>query len=89
MGSIYELTILILFRGDSIRRVYNLIAIVAYLLQFPNLQIYVREADAINHKLIFKLLPPNVRYEFVIDQDSILHKTRHFNNMLMNVSTPI
>ena len=88
MGSIYELTILILFRGDSIRRVYNLIAIVAYLLQFPNLQIYVREADAINHKLIFKLLPPNVRYEFVIDQDSILHKTRHFNNMLMNVSTP-
>lgn len=88
MDPICELTILILFRGDSIRRLYNLIAIVAYLHQFPNLQIYVREADAINHKLLNKLLPPNVRYEFVIDRDSILYKTRHFNNMLMNVSTP-
>ena len=40
MDPICELTILILFRGDSIKRLYNLIAIVTYLHQFPNLQIY-------------------------------------------------
>lgn len=88
MESINELTILILFRADSVRRIYNLLAVIDYLMQFPNLKIYVREADTVNHHLLDKLLPKYVDYEFIVDRDTILHKTSHFNDMLRNVTTP-
>lgn len=88
MRSAYEFTILILFRGDSIRRIYNLIAIVTYLQKFPSIRIYVREADYINHNLTRCILPDRIVYEFVFDPDSILHKTHHFNEMLNKVDTP-
>lgn len=88
MNSTSELTILILFKGDTIRRIYNLIASVTHLLQFSNLHIYIREVDSFNHNLLPRLLPTNVYYEFVPDCDSILHKTMHFNEMIRKVSTP-
>ncbi len=35
-------TILILYRGDSIRRLYNLVAVARYLSAVPGLEVYVR-----------------------------------------------
>ncbi len=83
-----ETSILILFRADSIRRLYNLVAVVESLTSLNGVNIYVREADCVNHHIAQKLLPPSVKYEFTTDKDSVLHKTRHFNQMLEQVSTP-
>ena len=33
------------------------------------------------------LMPAGVRYEFVTDVDSVLHKTAHFNSMLASVES--
>lgn len=82
-------TILILYRGDSIRRLYNLVAVARYLSAVPGLEVYVREADSTNRGIARMLMPAGVRYEFVTDVDSVLHKTAHFNSMLASVDTPI
>ena len=68
-------TILILYRGDSIRRLYNLVAVARYLSAVPGLEVYVREADSTNRGIARMLMPAGVRYEFVTDVDSVLHKT--------------
>lgn len=82
-----NLTVLILFRGDSIRRLYNLIGVVKSIYCIKGITIYVREADCLNHHIVERLLPSDVKYEFIEDKDSILHKTKHFNEMLRNVVT--
>ncbi|MDY6259722.1 MAG: galactosyltransferase-related protein [Bacteroidales bacterium] len=82
------LSILILYRGDSIRRLYNLKAVVASLLPFDGIEIHVREADRVNHHVVERMLQYVANYEFVEDTDSILHKTLHFNQMLTCITTP-
>lgn len=83
-----RITILILFRADSLRRLYNLISVVSFLSTFKELSIYVREADSLSHRILNKVLPDNVHIEFVTDEDPILHKTWHFNQMISSVDSP-
>lgn len=88
VGTENNVSVLILYRGDSIRRLYNLRAVVMSLLSVEGVKVYVREADSVNHHITEALLPDGVAYEFVEDKDSILHKTWHFNRMQSAVTTP-
>lgn len=89
MENNYNCTILILYRADSIRRLYNLLAVIRSLKTIENCIIYVREADSVNHNILPLVLPNNIKYEFIFDNDETLHKTWHFNDMLRCVSTSI
>lgn len=83
-----DLTILILYRGDTLQRLENLLLVVNALNTVLNTAIYVREASAYNNRILAQCLADTVRYEYVRDDSPVLYKTRHFNEMLRNVDTP-
>ena len=82
-----EWTVLMLVRADSVERIENAIAVVRHLQKTTEAAIYVREADDHCNGIIQALADKEVHYEFVEDEDPILHKTWHFNRMLEQVNT--
>lgn len=82
-----DTTILILYRGDSLQRLENVIAVINNLHSFFDINIYVREADAVCNNILSKMTTDSVMYEYVEDDDPTLYKTWHFNDMLHNVKT--
>ena len=78
---------MILYRGDTIQRLENVVEIIRILSSFSNVVVYIREATNYNNKIIQSSVKSFTNYEFVIDRDPILHKTKHFNEMLRNVTT--
>ena len=82
-----KITIMILYRGDTIQRLENVVEIIRILSSFSNVVVYIREATNYNNKIIQSSVKSFTNYEFVIDRDPILHKTKHFNEMLRNVTT--
>lgn len=82
-------TILVLFRADSVRRLNNLSAVINLFRSLHHCSVYIREADCIQNHLLPTILPDHIKYEYVEDHDTILHKTWHFNQMLKSVSDPI
>lgn len=87
MNDNLDCTILILYRGDSLQRLKNLLGVINFLVSFPSFRIYVREANDVKSVILYKLLPTEICYEFVYDEDPILHKTRHFNEMIQGVNS--
>ncbi len=83
-----DVTILILFRGDSIQRLENLLSVVNYICKVCETNIYIREATRFNNGILNQLLCHHIKYEFINDDDPVLHKTKHFNEMLQRVETP-
>lgn len=83
-----DVTIMILYRGDSIQRLENLLEVVNALNVDLSTCIYIREASPYNIGILPKLVDRDVRYEFVEDDDPVLYKTCHFNEMLQRVTTP-
>ena len=82
-----KITIMILYRGDTIQRLENVVEIIRILSSFSNVVVYIREATNYNNKIIQSSVKSFTNYEFVIDRDPILHKTKHFNEMLRNITT--
>jgi predicted glycosyltransferase involved in capsule biosynthesis len=83
-----DITFMILARLDSIARLENVIASASALLQHFNTTVYVLEADRYCNNVLHTMLGNKVRYEFVEDDDPILHKTRYFNLMMQKIETP-
>lgn len=83
-----DVTFLILYRGDTLLRLENLLLVVDSLRFSFSTNIYVREAAAYNNGILAQMLSNKVRYEFVTDDTPTLYKTRHFNEMIANVNTP-
>lgn len=83
-----DITFMILIRLDAIARLENIIASASALLQHFNTTVYVLEADRYCNNVLRTMLSDKVRYEFVEDDDPILHKTRYFNLMMQKVETP-
>lgn len=83
-----DMTILILIRTDSIARLENVIAVIRHLQKSLDTNIYLLEADSYCNGILQGLLGNSIRYEFVEDDDPVLHKTWHFNRMLEKVNTP-
>ena len=82
-----DTTILILYRGDSIERLENVIAVTNDLLSRFDINIYVREAAPLCNNILPRMIVADIKYEFVEDDDPILYKTWHFNEMLRSVDT--
>lgn len=75
-------TAMMLVRLDSVARIENTIATIKHLQKTTDATVYVREADDHCNGILQQLVGGEVWYEFVEDDDPILHKTWHFNRML-------
>ena len=73
-----DTTILILYRGDSIERLENVIAVTNDLLSRFDINIHVREAAPLCNNILPRMIAADIKYEFVEDDDPILYK-RKFN----------
>ena len=76
-----ELTILILYKGDSIVRLENVLVIIKQLISI-GASVYLREADKFKNGILQTIIGEKIKYEFILDEDPILNKTKHFNDML-------
>lgn len=83
-----DITFLLLVRLDSVHRLENVLMTGGQLARFFNTNIVVREASSYNNHVLKSTLNKKIRYEFVEDKDPVLHKTRHFNEMILSVGTP-
>lgn len=83
-----DVTFLILVRLDSIQRIENIRIITQQFCHYFNTKIIVRESDSYNNGILKSLLNKKIHYEFVEDKDPVLYKTRHLNQMVMQVGTP-
>ncbi|MEN9917667.1 MAG: hypothetical protein RL662_103, partial [Bacteroidota bacterium] len=83
-----DVTFLILVRLDSIQRLENLVTITDRLIYYFKTNIIVREADGYNNLILKSTLNGKIQYQFVEDKDPVLHKTKHFNQLLMLANTP-
>lgn len=83
-----DVTFLILVRLDSIQRLENTLIVTERLTHYFNTNIVLREACDYKNRILQSLLKRNVKYQFVEDKDPVLHKTRHYNQMLASISTP-
>lgn len=85
--NLYDLTILILIRLDSISRLENILAISDYLQKHLKTNIVICEVSNISNCILKKLLHPSIQYHFIEDKDPILYKTKYFNILLKKVTT--
>lgn len=84
-----DTTILILYRGDSIERLENVIAVANDLSSHLDINMHVREAAPLCNNILPRMIAPDIKYEFVEDDDPTLYKTWHFNEMIRSVRTKI
>lgn len=83
-----DITFLFLVRLDSVQRLENLLLVTERITFYFDSIVLIREADYFNNKILKSLIKKGMHYEFVEDKDPVLHKTKHYNQMLQNVTTP-
>lgn len=85
-----DVTFLILIRTDSIQRLENVLTVLTLLSKYFKTKIILREASSYDNRILSCLLQRNklIDYFFVEDKDPVLHKTRHFNEMIERVQSP-
>ena len=79
-----DLAVLIPVRVESLVRLENLLSVVRYLQTHFSLDIKVWEADAFNNQFLERLLPPDVEYKFIQDEDPVFYRTRYINDMVVD-----
>lgn len=84
-----DVTFLIQTRLDSIDRLVNLRTTVQFIQKHFDTHIHILEADRFNSQLISKVVPAEVKVEFVNDRDPIYYRTYYINQMLKGCSTQI
>lgn len=82
-----DLTVLIPVRVDSLVRLENLLAVVRYLQDHFLVHIKVLEADSFNAQVLERLLPADVDYTFVFDDDPVFYRTLYINRMVVEIRT--
>tara|TARA_R110002020_G_scaffold475301_1_gene709514 strand:- start:8273 stop:9058 length:786 start_codon:yes stop_codon:yes gene_type:complete len=82
-----DTTFIIPLRIDTIKRLENTLLVVDFLLKNFNTKINIVEASRYNSNLLERLLPESVNYLFVEDFDSIFHRTKYINQMVMQTRT--
>lgn len=87
-----DVTFLILIRVDSIQRLENILIILELLSKNFSTNIYVREASNCNNRILQSMIKKyknaQIYYEFKEDEDPVLYKTKHINNMVIATDTP-
>ncbi|MDA3853194.1 MAG: hypothetical protein PF444_02995 [Bacteroidales bacterium] len=87
--NLQDITFLIPFRLDSKIRLENLLLILDYLCVHFDTNITIMEADRYPSSFLDALLPENVKYQFLKDEDPVFHRTAHINYMLKGCNTPL
>lgn len=82
-----DMTFLIPVRIDSVERIENILANVSYLRKRLNTNIIVLEASNGCNKILKHLLPKEIGYHFVYDDDVIFFRTHYLNIMASMVKT--
>lgn len=82
-----DVTFLILVRLDSIQRMENIVNVTDALLRYFSTNITVVEAAYYNNGFLKSLLNKKVNYQYREDKDPVLYKTKHFNSMVLDVTT--
>ena len=82
-----DLTVLIPIRVESLVRLENVLAVIRYLRKYFETNIMVLEADKRNNGVLCSLLPQNVDYIFVPDNDPVFYRTKYINQMAMKATT--
>ncbi|SDT43353.1 hypothetical protein SAMN05216490_3464 [Mucilaginibacter mallensis] len=80
-----DFSFLLLVRIDSRERQENLAAVITYLLTNFNTQIHLIECDSIS-RINFQI-PSEISYDFIKDDNKILHTTRYRNHLIKNCKT--
>lgn len=83
-----DVTFLLVARFDTIQRLENAVVVCDFMAENLQTNIHLWEFDAHHTHFIEQLLPQEVRYEFHVDIDPVLHRTRHINNMVKHADTP-
>lgn len=86
-SNLLDLTFLIPVRIESIARLENIIAVITFLRRHFYAHIVVLEAsDGVNN-FLRKLLPKDIEYYFVEDNDPVFYRTFYLNQMALKVCT--
>lgn len=83
-----DVTFLILVRLDTIQRLENVLILIEQLKKKFKTNIYVREATHYRNNILSSMLCRSAKYEYVEDKDTVLHRTRHINQMVASTQTP-
>jgi len=81
-------TFLIIIRLDTIERLENILASTKFLLEHFETNISVLESTYRYNGFLKKLLDSRINYNFIKDDDPILHRTMYLNKMLKETTTP-
>jgi hypothetical protein len=87
-SNLKDVSFLILLRIDSEDRLKNLNYILTYISHWFDSNIYLLEADQ-HKKVNEKLLPENVYYEYVKDDNPRLYRALYINKLIQKSKTPI
>ena len=82
-----DFSFLIPLRIDSVDRLENTLITIDYIYSNFDTQVVVLEASDRNTGLLQKLLPEDINYVFIEDDDDIFHRTKYINRLLKYVET--
>lgn len=81
-----DVAFLLIARFDSIDRLENTLVVSDYLVSNFDANIYLYEYASFNNGIFKKLKPEGIKYVFCYDENPILHRTKHLNEMIKNTS---
>jgi hypothetical protein len=82
------ITFLILIRMDTVERIENLLACIRFLSKNLPYKIKILECAPHCNGLINYIISNQIEYDFVQDNDPILHRTLYINKMASDAATP-
>lgn len=84
-----DTTFILSSRLDSIERLENILAVVNYFSSVFDTNIHVGESNYTNNTILQRLLPSNVVYTYIKDEDPVFHRTKLTNKMIRAIDTEI
>lgn len=83
-----NVTFLFLIRLDSIQRLENIINVTNQIYKYFDTNVSVLEVDYYQNNILHRLLNKRIHYSFIVDKDNILHRTKYYNIMIQETTTP-
>lgn len=88
-NNLNDTTFIIAVRLDSIQRLENTLAVTKQIYKYFNTSVLVAEIAEYCNGVLRSLLPRNVEYVFIEDTDSVFYRTKYFNQLLLEITTPV
>lgn len=88
-SNLKDITFIIAVRLDSIQRLENTLNVVNQICKYFDTNVIVAEIADFCNGFLRSLLPFKVTYLFIEDKDFIFYRTKYFNQLSLQVTTPI